>query len=62
MNPRIAKTIADVAHIPILGLDELRVLPTPQDFDSGIYFLWAGDHLLYIGKSRNLREREYYQA
>ena len=61
-NERIAKDIAAVAHIPILGLAELRALPGPAQFDSGIYFLWEGDRLLYIGKSRNLCTREYYQS
>lgn len=62
MNPRVAKGQAEVAHIPVLSLDQMRALPGPAEFDSGIYFLWAGEHLLYIGKSRNLCTRQYYQS
>jgi hypothetical protein len=46
----------------ILSLEELRALPGPVEYDSGIYFLWKGQDLLYIGRSRNLCSREYYQA
>jgi len=45
------------AHIKILTLEELRVLPECQDYDCGIYFLWGGPELLYIGKSRNVPDR-----
>lgn len=61
MNARVAKALADVAHIPIMGLAKLRALPEAQDYDSGIYFLWANTTLLYIGKSRNLSRRAYEQ-
>lgn len=46
------------AHIPILPLEELRKLPEAVQFDSGIYFLWSGDDLLYIGRSRNILDRQ----
>lgn len=46
------------AHIAILPIEELRKLPKAEMFDSGIYFLWRGDELLYIGKSRNIRDRQ----
>lgn len=46
-----------LAHIPILPLEELRKLPQAVDFDAGIYFLWTGDELVYVGKSRNIPDR-----
>lgn len=61
MNPRFEKARAECAHIQVLALADMRALPGPEEFDSGIYFLWAGDALLYIGKSRNLCTRAYYQ-
>jgi|SRR5579859_1780805 len=45
------------AHIKILTLEELRALPECKDYDRGIYFLWRGPELLYIGKSRNVPDR-----
>ena len=45
------------AHIEILPLEDLAKLPEAEQFDSGIYFLWNGDKLVYIGKSRNLLDR-----
>lgn len=44
-------------HIEILPLEKLAQLPEAEEFDSGIYFLWGGAELLYIGKSRNLPDR-----
>lgn len=43
--------------VPILPLEELRKLPEAEQYDSGIYFLWGGDELLYIGKSRTILDR-----
>jgi hypothetical protein len=51
---RIAHTWA---HVPIRPLEELRVLPEAGEYQAGIYFLWRGDELLYIGRSRNLPDR-----
>lgn len=48
--------------VPILPLDDLRRLPRPRDFDAGVYFLWDGPELAYIGKSGNIPDRLYYQA
>lgn len=45
------------AGIEILPLEQLRALPEADEFDSGIYFLWRGDELLYIGKSRTITDR-----
>jgi hypothetical protein len=45
------------AHIEILPLGDLAKLPEAEQFDSGIYFLWGADELLYIGKSRNIPDR-----
>jgi len=39
----------------------MRALPEPVEFDAGIYFLWDGDELLYIGKSRDVLGRKTYQ-
>lgn len=55
------KTREKYAHIPILPLEQLVELPGPEEYDSGIYFLWAGKALVYIGKSKNLCNRLYYQ-
>lgn len=49
-------------HIPIRSLLELSELPEPEEFDAGIYFLWRGGELLYIGKSRNILGRLTYQT
>ena len=46
-----------LAHIKVLGLDELRKLPQAQPFDAGLYFLWEGEDLVYVGKSTNILER-----
>jgi hypothetical protein len=62
MNTRFEQARAECAHIQVLSLDAMRALPGAQEYDSGIYFLWEGERLLYIGKSRNLSVREYYQS
>lgn len=46
------------ADIQILPLDELAKLPEAEEFDAGIYFLWNGSQLMYIGKSRNILDRQ----
>lgn len=38
------------AHVPVLPIDRLRKLPEQQDC-TGIYFLWLGEKLQYVGKS-----------
>lgn len=43
--------------MPIKTIDELRALPESGGHDSGIYFLWRGDELQYIGKSRQVCNR-----
>lgn len=48
---------AQSVGIDILPLEALRALPEAGEFDSGIYFLWQGDELRYIGKSENVRSR-----
>lgn len=45
------------AHIQTLDLGLLRALPTSISTNSGIYFLWFGPELQYIGKSRSLGKR-----
>lgn len=45
------------AHIPILPLEELSKLPQAEEYDAGIYFLWDGPALVYIGKSTHICER-----
>lgn len=45
------------AHVPILPLEELAKLPEAEEFDSGIYFLWQGPRLVYVGKSKNILDR-----
>lgn len=44
-----------------LTLEEARALPEPGR-GKAIYFLWAGDELLYIGASTNVSERVARQA
>jgi hypothetical protein len=41
----------------ILPIEELRRLPACDDFDGGVYFLWLGEALQYIGKSRQICNR-----
>lgn len=45
--------------IEILPLSELRALPqvSPAEQASGVYFLWDGDRLVYIGQSKNIPRR-----
>jgi hypothetical protein len=45
------------SHIPILPLADLAKLPEAEEFDSGVYFLWQGSQLVYVGKSRNILDR-----
>lgn len=46
--------------VPILPLEKLAELPGPEEYEGGIYFLWQGGTLLYIGRSTNLCERFYF--
>lgn len=48
----------EFAHIQILTIEELRALPPAEQYDSGIYFLWNGPDLMYIGRSRNILDRQ----
>lgn len=42
----------------ILSLDELRGLSSGEPpWDSGVYFLWRGQELLYVGMSKYLPDR-----
>ncbi len=51
-------TIRDrLAHIKVLSLEELRTLPEAKPFEGGLYFLWRGDELLWIGKTNHILER-----
>lgn len=47
----------DYGHIPVLSLEEIRALPEAVEFDAGIYFLWNGAELQYIGKSLQVLTR-----
>lgn len=47
----------ELAHIPIEPLERLRAFPESGRYDAGVYFLWRGQQLLYIGKSRNIGQR-----
>jgi hypothetical protein len=57
MNELADRIASTWAHIEIKPLEELRALKEADQFESGIYFLWGSDELLYIGKSRNLPDR-----
>ncbi len=48
-------------HISVLSLDAMRVLPEATEQDSGLYFLWLGESLQYIGKSKYLQQRVQFQ-
>lgn len=50
------------AHITILPLEKLATLPEADEYDAGIYFLWQGADLVYIGKSRNICDRLVRQS
>jgi hypothetical protein len=50
------------SDVQVLSLEEMRELPEPQEYDAGIYFLWKGDALTYIGKSKHICERLYFQS
>lgn len=52
---------ADYSEVPILSIEEMYALPEAKEYDSGVYFLWYRGGLVYIGKSRNLLGRAYYQ-
>lgn len=57
-----AQILADLkARYPILSLDDLRKLPEAEEYDAGVYFLWHGDQLQYIGKSSHVLNRLVYQ-
>jgi excisionase family DNA binding protein len=47
--------------IPVLGIDELRALPPATSDESlnasGVYFLWLGEALVYIGQSTAVGDR-----
>lgn len=47
----------------ILTLNELRSLPNAESGCSGVYFLWLGDALQYIGQSMVIGTRigQHYQ-
>jgi hypothetical protein len=40
--------------LEIFPIELLRMLPACDDYDGGVYFLWKGDELLYIGKSKQI--------
>jgi len=62
MSTWAEQTREKFAHIPILPLEELARLPEAEEFDAGVYFLWQGKSLVYIGKSRNICDRLHRQA
>lgn len=56
--PWFDKARERLAHINVLSLDELRRLPDAAGpFDAGLYFLWRGEELLWIGKSEQILSR-----
>jgi hypothetical protein len=60
---RVRKPLFHRLSTPIIGdmktLDELRALP--EDLTGcGVYFLWYGDRLNYIGTSVDLGQRLYW--
>ncbi len=51
------RTREQFSDVEILPLEKLMVLPEAEEFDAGVYFLWLGSELVYIGKSRNIPDR-----
>lgn len=51
-----------LSHINVLTLDQMRALPEAKPFEAGLYFLWQGDELLWIGKTNHILERINRQA
>jgi hypothetical protein len=48
------------ARSVVLPLDQLRGLPLVADYNgSGVYFLWRGPTLLYVGQSRYVSTRVF---
>jgi hypothetical protein len=45
-----------VMSLQILSLDEMRALPSDLSV-GGLYFLWRGNELQYIGQTNNVRKR-----
>jgi hypothetical protein len=56
------QTREQFSDVPILPLEELAKLPQAEEFDAGVYFLWQGPNLIYIGKSRNIPDRLQRQS
>lgn len=61
LNQWVERAKVKYAHIPILSIEEMLVLPEPQEFDAGVYFCWLKGGLTYIGKSKHICERLYIQ-
>lgn len=41
----------------LLSIEDLRKLPQCGRSDAGVYFLWEGDELVYVGLSKNIHNR-----
>lgn len=46
-----------IARFRVLPLDQLRGLPEAAVCESGVYFLWNGPELIYIGQSESVATR-----
>lgn len=57
MSEWTERTRRELADVELLPLEELRALPECGEFDGGIYFLWLGDKLQYVGKSQHIANR-----
>ncbi len=49
--------LAESIGLPLKSIEALRALPESGETDAGIYFLWLGDAMQYIGKSRQIANR-----
>lgn len=49
------------SHIRVLPLEAMRLLPEAREHQAGLYFLWLGETLQYIGRSRYLEQRVLFQ-
>lgn len=59
MNNFAERIAESSAHVEVLPLAELSASNYTKavEFDAGVYFLWLGDKLQYIGKSRDIPDR-----
>jgi hypothetical protein len=48
--------------VVLLSIEQLRELPTAGFYDTGVYFLWLGSTLQYVGQSQQVQRRTHAHA